>query len=348
MKYLILQNPGHNRVYYNYSDKLALAELTIASKSFESACDTIEIMEIAGIRYLSFNTKAPLGEKDIAIISRLSFVFAVFELNEINSKEYLLPIKSGPIEFIDGKISSILKYQGKTNELFTRMMINVALMASGFDSYEKIRLLDPVAGRGTTLFESLVYGFDSFGVEIEQKPVHEAIVFFKKFLEQERLKHTFLKRKVSGKGKSDTVHIQEFEFARSKDEFKAGKNIRKFGIINADTQFSSSFFPAGSFHLIVGDLPYGIFHGSSSGRKKKSPSRNPLELLESCLSEWKILLKKSGSIVLAWNSFLISRTELSELFRNEGFEVLDSHPYDLFEHKVDRSIKRDIIVAIKN
>ncbi len=348
MKYLILQNPGHNRVYYNYSDKLALAELTIASKSFESACDKIEITEIAGIRYLSFYTETPLIEKDIAIISGLSFVFAIYRLDQINGQDYLLPIRILSNEFIDGKISSILKYQGKTNELFTRMMINVALMSSGFDYKNKIRLLDPVAGKGTTMFESLKYGFNSYGVEISQKQVHEAIVFFKKFIEQERFKHTFAKRKVAGNGNSDGVHIQEFEFARTKEDFKNGQNILKFGMINADTQFSSSFFPSGSFHLIVGDLPYGIFHGSSSGRKKKSPSRNPLELLESCLSEWKKLLKKSGSIVLAWNSFLISRTDLSNLFRKEGLEILDTHPYDMFEHKVDRSIKRDIIVAIKN
>lgn len=43
------------------------------------------------------------------------------------------------------------------------MMINVALLSSDFNYNDRIQLLDPIAGKGTTLFEGAVYGFDTYG-----------------------------------------------------------------------------------------------------------------------------------------------------------------------------------------
>ena len=48
-KYLILQHPGHNRVYYKVAGELALAELKLASQGLETICDVIEIVEIKSI-----------------------------------------------------------------------------------------------------------------------------------------------------------------------------------------------------------------------------------------------------------------------------------------------------------
>ena len=99
------------------------------------------------------------------------------------------------------------------------------------------------------------------------------------------------------------------------------------------------------FHLIVGDLPYGIFHGHRSGDNKKSKTRNPLEFLESALPEWTSVLKEGGVIVVAWNSFVAPKRKLAELFANHGLTVLNHDHFSEFEHMVDKSIKRDIIVA---
>ena len=84
MKYLILQNPGHNRVYYNSSAKLALAELNIACCKLSVDFEKIDIVEIEGIRYLSFRTNEPLSDNDIRIISRLSFIFAFYSEEKFN------------------------------------------------------------------------------------------------------------------------------------------------------------------------------------------------------------------------------------------------------------------------
>lgn len=213
-----------------------------------------------------------------------------------------------------------------------------------------------MAGRGTTLYEAAVYGYDAYGIEIEPNSVHETTVFFKKFLEEERLKHSYSKRQIYGKGKGDSIVMEEFEYSRDKKEFGNIKNRKKFGIIHGNSGDAFNYFKKERFHLIVGDLPYGIHHGNRPGKKQQSrnpaslniaPSRNPSELIESSLEGWKKALYKGGIAVLAWNSFLASRKKLAGIFSDHGFEVLSDSPYDGFEHMVDRSIKRDIIVARK-
>ncbi len=345
--YLILQNPGHNRVYYNLAGQLALSELNIACKRLSTICTDIKIVDIAGIRYLSICCDQVLEEKDIAILSRLSFVFAVYKLMGKDFEDGLMPIQLMPYEYVNSKISSLQKYAGKTNELFTRMMINVALLSSDFSYDDKIQLLDPVAGRGTTLYEASIYGFDAFGVEIEARSVHENQVFFKQYLQKERYKYTLDKRMVFGKNKSEAIYIQEFEYARNKEEFKDRAQRKRMGIVNGSSQDTSKYFKKNCFHFITGDLPYGIAHGNSAAYKSSTGTRNPSELISACLSEWNTVLRPGGVIVLAWNVFVTPKHCLAAIFEKNGFEVLNEAPYDGFEHMVDKSIKRDIIVAKK-
>lgn len=345
--YLILQHPGHNRVYYNLADKLALAELKIASTHLAVKSENCRIQEIAGIRYLALDTKEEFKEVDLQILSRLSFVFALYKLKKQDDQTILIPLKRFNYEYVNEKISSLLKYPGKTNELFTKMMVNVALLSSEFTYDHQIELLDPVAGKGTTLFEGTVYGFHATGIEIEPKSVHDATIFFKKFIETEHYKHKTDKRQVYGKSKSEAVYIQEFEYARTKDEFKSDHTRRKLSYVTGNGQDAHHYFKAHSFNLIVGDLPYGIAHGNKGAKKTNSITRNPSELLELCLPQWYKVLKKGGTIVLAWNAFLVSRARLTQIFENNGYTVLSDEPYNQFEHLVDKSIKRDIIVAKK-
>ena len=345
--YLILQHPGHNRVYYKLSGALALAELKVASRQLQTPCAEIGIEELEGVRYLSLTTEKELTSFDFEILSRLSFVFALFEGVVQDEKTLLLPILQQDYHYLDPKISSLLKYQGKTNELFTKMMINVALLSSDFSHQDQLSLLDPVAGRGTTLYESAVYGFDVTGVELEASSSLAMTQFFKKYLKDERYKHTHQRRMVSGKNKAQGVYAEEFEYARDKADFKSIETRQHFNIITGPSQQCASYFKSESFHLMVGDLPYGVAHGNTSDSSSRSVTRNPLELISECLPQWKKVLKKGGVIVLAWNSFLISRQVLAKTFEDLGFEVLSEEPYGDFEHMVDKAIKRDIIVAKK-
>ena len=345
MKYLILQNPGHNRVYYNLADQLALAELQIAAEKMQSEVSTVEVELIEGVRYLSLETTELLTDSDLEIVSRLSFVFAIFQQEE--DSNCLKPIRKNEYEFVDQKISSLLKYHGKTNELFTKMMVNVGLLASDFNHNETITLLDPVAGKGTTLYEALVYGFDAYGIEMETGAVHEAATFFKKYLETEKFKHNADERRIAGTNKNNEIQIRDFEFAKTKEAFKSGEGIKRIGMIKGNAAEAYTYFKKPKFNLIVGDLPYGIYHGNKSFESRSGATRNPSELLEECLPQWMKVLKKGGTIVLAWNSFVVSPKKLSEIFESNGFSVLKEGPYTKFQHMVDKSIKRDIIVAKK-
>jgi len=347
MEYLLLQHPGHNRVYYNEARKLALAELQLASERLSVSCSDIKIIEIAGVRYLSLTTNKEISQKDLAVLSRLSFLFALFKKSGGEDQISLIPLQKDELQFIDNKISSILKYQGKTNELFTRMMVNVALLSSNFDYEDNISLLDPVAGKGTTLFEASVYGFNAYGIELEAKSVHETTIFFKKYLERERIKHTADKRQVAGTSKKDAVLMSEFSYAFSKEQFKSYENQKKLGLVCGNTKDADLYFKKNQFHLLVGDLPYGIVHGNTTNKRSASITRNPSELLSESLQQWYKVLKKGGIVIVAWNSFLASRAKMAALFSKSGFEVLDSEPFQNFEHMVDKSIKRDVVVAKK-
>jgi len=346
-KYLILQHPGHNRVYYNLSGELALAELKISSGRLDANCVSIEIVEIEKVRYLALSSQEEITDYDLQTLSRLSFVFAIFRVDQIKGKPCFIPISKYNYEYVDSKISSLQKYAGKTNELFTKMMINVALLSSNFDYTDKIKLLDPVAGKGTTLYEGVVYGFDVTGIEVEAKSVHACNIFFKKYLEEEHYKHTANTKQVFGKNKKEAIYAKEFEYATTKEGFRSNDLRKKLSLVNGSSQDASKYFKKDSFHVIVGDLPYGIAHGNTTGKAHKSITRNPSELLDQCLPEWFQVLKKGGAIVVAWNSFVVSKRQLEDVFIKHGFTVFTETPYDNFEHMVDKSIKRDIIVAKK-
>jgi len=345
--YLILQHPGHNRVYYNLSGPLALAELKIASSRISVNATATEIVDIEGIRYLSLTTDSELSESDLEIISRLSFVFALFELEQLGDINHLKPILKKEYEYVDSKISSLLKYAGKTNELFTKMMINVGLLSSDFSFEDHIHLLDPVAGKGTTLYEGSIYGFDVTGIEIDPKSAQAIQLFFKKYLETERLKYSLEKKQVFGKNKGEATYADQFQYALTKAEFKSEASRKQLNIITGSTLNASDYTKNNQFHLLVGDLPYGVAHGNSLDKKSTSITRNPAELLEASLPGWFKVLKTGGVVVIAWNAFVVSRKRLSDLFTQHGFEVLSEAPYNEFEHMVDRSIKRDIVVAKK-
>lgn len=347
MVYLLLQHPGHNRVYYDAADRLAKAELMLAVERLSTVVNDVAIAEVAGVRYLRMECESQLSETDLQLVSRLSFLFALFRASEEKGKMLLEPIAIADYHHLPEKISSMLKYKGKTNELFTKMMVNVALLSSAFGYDEPIRLLDPVSGRGTTLFEAAVYGYDAYGIELDPKSVHEAHVFFKKFLQDERMKHIASKRQISGASRSSSTQIQEFTYAKDKDLFKDLDQRRYLGLIAGDTCQAHEFFKKASFHLIVGDLPYGVQHGNNPQQTGKSKTRNPKELLADAIPEWKKVLYPGGVIVLAWNSHLASPRSLQTIFETNGMEVLTEEVYGMFVHQVDRAIKRDVIVARK-
>jgi len=329
-KYAILQNPGHNRVYFKTARALALLELEYAG-AFAEPHEEI----IGGLAYILFETDAPA---DMLLLSRLSFTYGIFEWDG----KVLLPLKKDASYFFENDdITSILKYNGKTNELFTRMLLNISVACGGFGLTDRLSVLDPLCGKGTTLYEALLCGYNAAGVETDSKILAEASTFLKRYLETARCKHTLHQERQGMKGY--TAHRHQFKLSRGKTDTPIEAEL-----ISGDTRDVSSFFRKSSFDIILGDLPYGVQHGSKSSKSgKNSPSRNALPLLTEALPSWHKALKPGGVLTLAWNLFLIERAEMENALTAGGFALSAPQGSTAFVHRVDQAINRDVIIAKK-
>ena len=79
---------------------------------------------------------------------------------------------AAPLDRFDDDLVTIQKYPGKTNEQFTKLLLNVTLLASasaGEMLDRRLRVLDPLCGRGTTLNQALTYGYDAAGLDLDGK-----------------------------------------------------------------------------------------------------------------------------------------------------------------------------------
>ncbi len=343
-KYAILNFPGHNRVYFEASKKLSIAELSILFKKDSFTCKNIKEEYIEDVFYTTFESDIKISDELNLEISKLSFVYCLFEVLDIEGSLFLKPISlNKSYQFLDDDVSQILKYSGKTNELFTRMMLNIGINSQ--KETNDIKILDPIAGKGTTLFEGLILGYDVYGVEIDEKVAHESNTFLKKYLETKRLKHTSKQERLSGNNKSFKAKVQSYEIGKDKEDIK--NSSKTFKIVSGNSMYCDSYFKKNYFDCIIGDLPYGVQHGNISQSKTSGLTRNPKELLEMCLGSWNKVLKQGGSIVLGWNSYVLSYEDFKTILENKGFTVLCDEDYRSLEHMVDKSIKRDVIVAIK-
>jgi len=345
MQYAIMYNPGHNRVYFESSLKLSIAEFEIVAEKLSVKYDNLKNEVIYGVNYLIFTTEAAVNQIDVGILSRLSFIYALFSLEEINNQIYLKPIEMIKEDYIDEGISSLLKYTGKTNEMFTRMLINIAYFSQS--KTEGIRLLDPLAGKGTTLFEGIVKGFDVYGIEIGENVVAEASNFLKRFLESQRYKYLFNQERFSGPNRSFSVLKHIFKIARTKEELKA-KETKTVEILAGNSMYVDKIYPKEYFDILVSDLPYGVQHGSVTNEKQSSQTRNPYELLRTCLPSWIKVLKITGVMVLSFNNNILSRKKIEQLLELHNLKVFADEMYLQLEHRVDQAIQRDVIVAYKD
>ena len=340
MTYAIMQNPRHSRVYLDASGAMAVSELEFTGRQLAQPIADIREETIGGLPYVLFESGDTLAAADIVRLSRLSFAYALFELQG----GLLAPINKDSRYFIHEDISAILKYSGKTNELFTRLMLSLALAHNSAPG--PVQLLDPMAGKGTTLYEGLMLGCHVHGVEIDPKPAYEAFVYIKKHIEMARYKHTSHTEKTGGidaSGKKFSAIRYQVEMARSKDEQKAGDS-RRFEMIAGDTRHVSWFYKKNTFHAIVADLPYGVQHNAKKKPQGGGQSRNAMGLLKEAMPGWVKVLKPGGAIALAWNLFLIDREEMAGLYAEHGLKVCEGLE---FAHRLDQATHRDLMVGVK-
>ncbi|GAD90749.1 hypothetical protein VHA01S_055_00050 [Vibrio halioticoli NBRC 102217] len=340
-QYAILANPGHNRIYFDTAVKIACSELKAILSSMEIAVDEVTEKDIGLPAALVFETEQQLDDAQLQRLSSSSIYYAIFQVMDSG---LLKPLQPQAFNTFPESMSQILRYTGKTNEQFTRLMVNLGLSAAKTDSQRKC-LMDPMCGKGTTLYEGLIQGLDVMGVEINAKWVQEIQTFIVKYMKNGRYKHKVTKEKRTGAGGKKIADGFVVNAAVTKEAFikDQGQSLKLYA---SDTRIVNQIIKKNSCDVMVSDLPYGVQHGSKSAKDTKM-ARSPLELLEEALPAWKSVLKPKGSIVLSFNEFTLKWTELAELFAKQGFEVQDQEPYIGYLHRVDQSINRNIFIAVK-
>jgi SAM-dependent methyltransferase len=342
-RYALLILPSANRVYADAAVGLVAAELAAFSASVlgGTVC-AAEVIRRGGVPYLEFAADR-LTDEAATFLSNLSGVYALFEVDG----ELLRPLELRPLHRYDDDLITIQKYQGKTNEQFTKLLLNVTLMASAFagDMLERrLAVLDPLCGRGTTLNQALMYGYDAAGLDIDRADFDAYGAFIKTWLQRKRIKHKVsYDGPVRRDGKVAGRRLQA-SLAASPADYKAGQT-QQLDVVCADTTRAGEFFRPASFDLLVTDAPYGVQHGSRTAAA--GLARRPQELLAAAVPGWAKLLRPGGALGIAWNVLVAPRAEAAAILADAGLEPVESGPYLQFRHRVDQAITRDVLVARK-
>lgn len=341
----LLVRPSANRVYSAAAPHLTEAETAVLDTCvLGDRLSDLTTERLGGVDYLTFTSRDDLTAREIAHLSTLSGAFALFRRHATS----LEPVELTPLAHLDDDLLTIQKYVGKTNELFTRLLLNVTVWASasgrdlvaGAERERPVRVLDPLAGRGTTLHQALVYGCDADGLEVDAKSFDAHEAFLKTWLRRKRLKHEAEVIPVRRDGERIGRRL-EVRIGADKEAWKAG-DVRRLGFVHADTTRAAEFFRAGSFDALVADAPYGVQHGARAAGRL---DRSPLALLEAALPGWVPLLRPGGALGISWNTHVAGRERAVQLLAEAGLEPLDDGPWRGFAHRVDQAIERDVVVA---
>src|ERR1700761_4891395 len=361
--YAFLILPSHNRVYADAAPSMARAELAVLSAALPggviedgSAGETL----IGGVPYVTFQSDG-LSERDTALLANLSSLYALFEVTGTTGSELLRPVPLRRLDRFDDDLLTILKYAGKTNEQFTKLLLNVTLASSGVarevlpPQGRRLAVLDPLCGRGTTLNQALMYGFDAYGMDTDRRDVEAYAVFIQRWPKDKRLKHQADFSPVR-RDRQVVARRLTAEFAATKDEYKAG-DVQRLEVVEADTTRIGEFFRPATADLVVADLPYGVQHGShgtgrAGGRERpgdggKALARSPLDLLHAAAPGWARVLRPGGALGISWNTHVARREDAAGALAAPGLQVLDDGPSRAFRHRVDQAITRDVLVARK-
>ena len=310
---------------------LALAPIELRLSALGKSIESLDAVTLGGQAYLKARLSTPADATVLRELGALAMSSGFFDgVDEIDGKPgpWLRPIETGFVPAMPPELVMTRRYKGKTNEMFTQFLCNVARASSAFAQtpWAELRLLDPLAGGGTTLFTGLMLGADVAGVEQSKEDVESTSTFFTQYVREQ--------------GIACQIKDETLKRLGRRWWFTMGKEVKRNCIMACGLTEQSAELLANvkRFHLIVTDLPYGIQHRGGV-----------TSLLYHSLPAWKSLLLPGGALVFAWDATHTPREEIVEYIQAQGLEVRTTPPYDAMEHRVDRVIKaRDVLVATTN
>jgi hypothetical protein len=320
--------PQRSTQYAELASALAPAELALSPLG--SLIRAIQPAVIGGQPFLRLEVTALPDDRQRRELAALAMTSACFELRDRLAGEdgpWLRPIDPEGAPFLPVELIMARRYRGKTNELLTRFLLNIARASSAYaqESWRALRVFDPLSGGGTTLFSALVLGADAAGVEHSAQDMQTTAAYLREFCREERIPCAHKEERLRKVGR--------------RWWFSLGKDAPARCLLACGDTRQSAELLAGlkKPHLIVGDLPYGIQH------------RGELDsLLREALPAWAALLPPGGALALAWDATRFPRQEMLALAGEAcPLTVLNQPPYDALAHRVDRVIKRrDVLVAV--
>lgn len=342
---LLLRAPSANRVYAQAAGALSRAEAHWVLGAHLGAVPSLRDREVGGMAGLEVRgmTGEPRSE---ALLAMLSGTLGVLDVQQEDPQDPDRPLlRPRPLPAVlrhPSDLETTLRYTGKTNEQFTALLVNLAAALSArragiLDG--TLDLLDPLCGRGTTLNRALRLGLSPVGAEIDRKDVEAYRAFLGTWLRTHRFKHTLETTRLTVHGEQLGSRT-EAELAPDKQTLRAGGGQR-LTLLGCDTTRLGEVLPGGSVDALVGDLPYGVQHGSRAGGAWQ---RSPLEVLREAAPGWRSLLRDGAGVALAVNRRTLDHAEASAVLADAGLRVLSAD--GAFRHRVDQSIDRDILLAV--
>lgn len=332
MTYAFLLYPHANIRYRQSLLQLAVQELSMTLSALGREAEVVP-QKMGGAMFLTFEA-AKLTERDMRMLSQLASVYMLFEMEDGK----LTTLERTHPNYVGEDLPTLLKYKGKTNEMFTDTMLTMALAASAFMPVHDSQLVvcDPMAGRGTTLMLALRRGYHGVGIEIGKADVKEAADYMTRYLEFHRIKYKRTDSALTVRGQVGGRE-NKFVFSDSAEHFKDG-DTRTLRLICGDTREAEALLKPNSVHLMVTDAPYGVQKGTA-GRQDSIGGT-----IAAALPGWVDVLKSGGVLAMSFNTHVTRREGLVRLFEKAGFEIVQTAN---LEHWVEQAISRDVILARK-
>ncbi|HCH66389.1 MAG TPA: hypothetical protein DFR83_26535, partial [Deltaproteobacteria bacterium] len=199
MRFDLLVDPRADGAYFADTLSVARAELLLHAPTCEPAV-------IEHPMFTRLRVDAP--REALPTLARLSFVQGIFAVDG----EHLTVESAEPAHRLPAALVYGAKYRGKTHEILTLLALNVARATCTVPVETPLKVLDPMAGRGTTLLWAARLGWSATGIERQTGAVADFQRHVKKQCKLHRIKHKETRGTVGRKGRSGTGNFVRYSF----------------------------------------------------------------------------------------------------------------------------------------